>query len=332
MQFEEEINDAEVEEIEAEATEVKQVRRPKTPGLLLTVFGAIMVVLIGGLASYYYYSFQSQGAAGEKVLKKAWADTVADTSLLVSKFGSISSFDGLNEASDTALIKIVNQTNQTVQDSVFDVRAQAGLSIKASTTASKMSSFLEDYGVMLSELKRIIPRVAEISDTKELAKLKTDGEAMQKSYDELLLVGNGIVSSQLSRSVFNIPTETEVLLTKKITEGGTQTEQQKSAQQSAEQLVGQFVQEWENRNPDGMSSKLTNGAKNEFRPGIVEDSTDITGFTITTTTVANDLLKVTILGQLTKQTPDKVKSNEDWQFIVLKQGDKWLIDTWQKKN
>jgi hypothetical protein len=333
MKFEEEITDAEVEEIETEAKEVKQMRKPKTPGLMLTIFGAILIVLIGGLASYYYYSFQSQGAAGERVLKNAWSDVTGDTNLLMTKFNSIDTFDNLASTDNTSLTKMINQTNQTVRDGMFDIKAQAGLSIKASTTASKLTGFLEDYSNMLSELKRITARVSDISEATELDDLKTAGEKMEKSYDELLLVGNGYVQVQLPRTVFDIPTKTEGLLAKKIEEGGTKTEQQKAVQQAAEQLVGQFVQEWTKRNPGGMSNKMTTGAKTEFVAGAVEEeSSDITGFRITQTTVGDDLGKVTIVGQLDKQTPDKVKTAETWEFVLLKQGESWLIDRWQKKS
>jgi len=331
MKFEEEITDNEAKEIETEANQMKKYRRSRAPGLLLTVFGALIVVLIGGLASYYYYTFQSQGAAGEKTLKRVWTETVDNTNALLTQFGTIDTFDKLGETGDSSLIKVVNSANQTIRDGLYDIKAQAGLSIKASTVASKLSIFLDDYSAMLTELKRVSNRVADISDKKELDILGAAGDQMSKSYDELLLVGNGIIQAKLPRAVFDLPSEVDTLLAKKIDEGGTQSEQQKAAQQATEQVVSQFVQAWQNRDPDGMSSKLTQGAKTEFKPGIVEDSTDITSFRITGSTVLEDLSKATIAGQLEKQTPDKKKLTENWEFIVLQQGDKWLIDKWQQK-
>lgn len=330
MKFEEEITDGEAEAIETEAKEVQKYRRPRVPGLMLTIFGAVIVILIGGLASYYYYTFQSQGAAGEKVLKRVWSETVTDTNALLAKFNAIDKFDDLAATGDQSLTKIINQTNQTVRDGLFDVRAQTGLSITASTAASKFTGFLEDYSTMLTELKRIATRAGEVSEMKELAELVDAGEAMSKSYDELLLVGSGLIQAKLPRAVFDIPDGVGDLLQKKIDDGGTKTEQQKAAQQAAEQQVSQFIQAWEDRNPTAMSDKLTQGAKADFSPGIVEDSVDITGFRITKTTVADDLTKITIAGQLDKQTPDKTKSTEDWEFVLLSQGGNWLIDRWQK--
>lgn len=331
MKFEEEITDDEAESIEQEAAEVKQQRRPKTPGLLLTIFGAIIVVLIGGLASYYYYTFQSQGMAGEKVLKRVWADTVDDTSALLNRVDAVGEFDKLADIGDQSVTKAINTTNQTVRDGLYDVRAQAGLGIKASTTASKLTSFLEDYSDMLAELKRVISRATDIGSIEELDALTSTGEIMEKSYDELLLVGNGVISEKLPRAIFDVPMQLQTLLTKKIDEGGTKSEQEQAAKQASEQIVSQFVQAWQNRDPDSMSSKLTTGAKGEFKPGIVEDSVEITGFRITSSTLSDDLGKATILGQLEKQTPDKKQMTENWEFIVLKQGDNWLIDRWQQK-
>jgi len=331
MRFEEEITGGEAEEIEEEAKEMKRYRRPRTPGLLLTIFGAVVVVLIGGLASYYYYTFQSQGAAGEKKLKQVWNDTVGDTSVLTARFKTIDEFGHLNETGTGSLGKLVDATNQTIRDGLYDIRAQGGMSIKASTVASKLSSFLEDYSAMLAELKRVISRVDEISDQQELNTLKDAGAQMEKSYDALLLAGSGIIQANLPRAVFDVPGGVEQLLAKKIEEGGSQSEQEKAAKQAAEQTVTQFVQAWQNRDPDGMSAKLTKAAKTEFNPGIVEDSTDITNLRITASLVAADLGGVTITGELEKQTPDKTNLTETWEFKLLKQADSWLIDKWAKK-
>ncbi|MFA5009846.1 MAG: hypothetical protein WC553_01265 [Patescibacteria group bacterium] len=331
MKFEEEITDAETEEIEAEAKAMKVRPRPKAPGLLLTVFGSVLVVLIGGLASYYYYSFQSQGAAGEKALKTTWSEVVSDTTAVVNKLQSVDSFDQLGDTGDTALIKVVNVANQTVRDGLYDVRAQVGLSIKASTVASKLSIFLDDYSVMLAEFRRILGRVAEISEIKELDTLKSTTAKMEQSYDELLLVGGGMIQAKLPRDIFDTASDVNALLQKKIDDGGTQTEQQKAAQQAAEQAVNQFVQAWQDGDATGMSAKLTKAAKAEFSPGIVEDSVQITNFRITASVVDDGVAKVTIAGQLEKKTPDKQTLTETWEFVVLKQTDSWLIDRWQKK-
>ena len=331
MKFEEEISDAEAEEIETEAKQVKQYRRPRVPGLLLTIFSAVIIILVGGLASYYYYTFQSQGAVGEKALKQVWSETVDDTNVLLARFDSIDSFDALGDSSNTALVKAVNDTNQTVRDGLYDIKAQAGLSIKASTAASKMSSFLDDYSALLAELKRILGRTGDIEEVKELEVLHSASEQMSKSYDELLLVGNGIVQEKLSRAIFDLSGEVEKLLDQKIEAGGTKTEQEQAAKQATEQVVSQFVQAWQSRDPEGMSGKLTAGAKREFQPGIVEDSTEIINFRITESSIVDDVSKAVIVGQIEKETPDSKKVTENWEFIVLKQDDKWLIDRWTKK-
>lgn len=328
MKFEEEITDDEAESVETEAQEMKKHRPSRAPGLLLTIFSAIIVVLVGGLGSYYYYSFQSQGAAGEKAVRKTWIEIVGGTNSLLLQFNSISEFDKLN---DTALTKIINTTNQTIRDGLFDIRAQSGLSIKASASANKLVSFLEDYSSMLVELKRLTSRVEEISDSRELDNLLAAGETASKSYDELLVAGGNLVQTKLPRGILDVPTDVEKLLDEKVNGGGTQSDKEKADQQAAEQVVSQFVQAWQSRNPDGMKAKLTKAAKSEFNAGIVEDSTDVTGFRITLSTVASDGAKVTIDGQLDKQTPDKVKTSEKWQFVLLKQDDNWLIDRWAPK-
>ncbi len=331
MKFEEEITDNEAEEIEAETKEMKRYRRPKTLGLLLTIFGGIIIVLVGGLASYYYYTFQSQGTAGEKKLKQIWSDTVADTNILLTRLDRIDTFDKLGDTSSGSVVQVVNTTNQSVRDGLYDIKAVTGLNIKASTAASKLSSFLEDYSAMLLALKQIMGRAVDITDKKDLDSLKAAGEQASKSYDELLLAGNGIVEAKLSRSIFSIPADLDALLGKKIGENRTMTEQQNAVKQASEQAVAQFVQAWGNRDAEGMSAKLTTGAKKDFSPVVVEESSDVTGFRVTNTTVPEDLSKATIVGQLEKKTPDEKTVTEIWEFGLLKQGEAWLIDDWGKQ-
>ena len=86
MEIEDEITAEEANEIEAEATTMKRPRRPRSMGVILTVFAAVIVVLVGGLASYYYYTFQRQGVVSEQELRDVWDETVLGTVTLTHPF------------------------------------------------------------------------------------------------------------------------------------------------------------------------------------------------------------------------------------------------------
>ncbi|MFH0905305.1 MAG: hypothetical protein V1826_01105 [bacterium] len=325
---EEEIVDETEPEQELEEPVNRRPRRTRGAGVLLTIFAIVVVVLVGGLASYYYYSRQHQGLESERGLRKVWDDTVSTTEKLTSKLDQVSKFDDLATAGSDNFEKTVNDANRTVRDGIYDLKAQTGLGIAASTFASKLMSFLDDYGVMLGELKRITPKAAEIDDTKELDSLISDRDDMQRSYDELLLVGKGFMtSSSLPRVIFDLPDTIKSLLEAKIKETGTQDEKDKATKQAAERIVTQFVDAWRNRDADGMGRYLTAGAKSAFNPGVLEDASEIKSVPILSTEI-KDETKVEIRAQIVKTTPDNQTTTETRRFVLLKTGSDWLIDSW----
>ena len=79
-----------------------------------------------------------------------------------------------------------------------------------------------------------------------------------------------------------------------------------------------------------MTSYLTAGARSEFNPGILEDSSDIVNFRILNTILSEDSTSVEINGQLEKETPDGAAVTEGWKFTLLLSEEDWLIDEWNK--
>ncbi|OGB73272.1 hypothetical protein A3K24_00115 [candidate division Kazan bacterium RIFCSPHIGHO2_01_FULL_44_14] len=331
MEIEEEITPEEVAEINQEATEMKKPRRPRSTGLILTIFASIIVILIGGLASYYYYTFQRQGVASEQELRDIWDETVLATVQLTNKFKTIDQFEKLDVSGSGSFKEALTDANRTVRDGMFSLRNQTGLAVGASTFASKLNAFLDDYSSMLAEMKRIVDRRAEIDNITALDQLLVYQDAMEKSYDDLLLTSRGFIQANLSRDIFDMPDKLVDLLKQQLDTQGTQDDQEKAAKQAAEAIVTQFAQAWQDRNASAMTAALTTGAKREFNQAVLEDSSDIVSFRIISTTLT-DQTKANITGQLAKKTPDGVTKTEDWQFVVLKGiGDTWLIDSWQAK-
>lgn len=310
--------------------ESEMSKQPKNKmGVMLTVFAATIIILVGGLASYYYYNFQSQGLASGKVLENVWDETVLVSVELTNHFKQIDTFDNLGDSGRDSFESLVNDANRTIRDGIFDINGQTGLSISSSTFASKLNGFLDDYSNMLQELKRIIARVEDIDDVDELDQFLAYGDDMEKSYDEMLLVGNDHVQANLPRVIFNMPTDVESMLEEKIEEHGTQEDQNKAERQAVEQVVSKFASAWLTRDSEAMQTLLTSGARASDADKIallMEDSSDVEDFRILNTTLEDT--SAVINGSLKKITPDDTSVTETWKFTLLKTGDDWLIDSW----
>jgi hypothetical protein len=304
-------------------------RAVKSAGLMLTVFGAILLILIGGLAAYYYTTFQKSGQSNERVLTNVWDETVLATINLTNKFEQIDSFVMLGDTGKDNFDTYVSDANRAVRDGIFDVRSQTGLDPTAGTFASKLNGFLDDYSNMLGELKRVASRVEEIDDANELKELIGYGDDMQDSYDDLILAGNSFIQANLPRTIFEMPDDVLKFLEAKLESDGTLEAQDKENRQAAETVATKFVQAWKDRDPDGMSAHMTAGAKVSFNKGILEDSSDIISFRIMNTKMDSDAT-IEISGKIDKETPDGQAVSEDWNFTLIKTGEKWLVDTWEQ--
>lgn len=328
MQIEEEIKEEESSE-EPEGEEMPKSKRPKATGLMFTIFGALVVVLIGGLAAYYYYTFQRQGFVGEKAIRESWNETVTLSSGLVNKLDDVDTWDQLDEGGDDSFASLLGETNRAVRNALFDVRSQTGLDLKTSTLVSKLTQFLEDYGVMLAESKKVVDRVDGLDDANIFATAIKAAEDANQSYSELMRVGSNITRTSFPKEALDIPSDLKTLLEKFIKDGGNTEEKDKTTKDTAAAVVTAFVGAWQDRNATKMKTYLTAGAKGEFSDAIVEDSSEIVGFKIGESSLNEDKTKLTLSGDLSKETPDGTKKTEKWSFVLFLQSDKWLIDSWK---
>lgn len=327
-----EVDDPEViSEEEESMNKIRPLRRQPATGVLLTLFAGVVIILLGGLASYYYYTFQAQGAVGEKQVKDTWQEAAESTEDLVTGYGRVSAFADVTDRSEASFSVMIDRANRSVRDSSFELQNVAGLNIQASTVASKMVIFLDDYSEYLAEMRKVVDRADDVVALKDsLSVLKETANKSEESYDALLLVNKGFLKADLPRSVFDIGEKLADLAQKFIDEGGELEEKNQKIKEAGQTVVSKFVQGWQNKDGEAMGSYLTTGAKAEFPVAILEDSVDVTGLTITETQVPEDGSKITIKGQLKKKTPDDVTNTETWQFVLLPSGDKWLIDSWKK--
>jgi hypothetical protein len=313
-----------------ETAKPKAIRGPGMTGIWLTVFAAIVIIMLGGLASYYYFTFQRQGVDSEKSVKSVWEDVADSTEKLTSAFGGLQKFQDITDRSNTSLSVALDQTNRTVRDGGFDMQNQTGLDVRAASVGSKMAGFFDDYGKYLLELRRVIDHADTILEPKDLDGLKNAAKDAESSYDDLLAVNNGFLKASLPRSVFDMGDKLVDLLNKMIEENGSVDEKDKAQKQAANEVVTKFTQAWQDRDVDAMSVYLTSGAKADLTPATLENSTDVVGLSISDTIVAEDGSKITVKGKLKLAPPGGAEVTENWQFVLLPTGDKWLIDSWKK--
>ena len=330
MQLEEEITEEEVAEVKEEAKTLARPRRQMAVGVVLSVFSAIVLIMIGGLASYYYYTIQSQGGAAESVLKDTWKKTVDGARDVTDEFAKIVKYEDLAGDAGSSLTRIVSAASRDARDSAITITDLDGLSIKSTEAADKLDKFLLTEAEVWSELRKLLEKQADIKDASEIDKLNEYVERLSKEYEELLLSGRGLVQGDYPRAVFDLADDFKELLSQKSKDATEEDAAVKVVRQAAESVVAKFAEAWKNRDGDGMKNQLTAGAKGEFNAGILEDSSDIVSLRITSSKVADDKASVAISGSLEKETPDQQKVTEQWNFRLLKQGETWLIDSWKR--
>jgi len=249
---------------------------------------------------------------------------------LSEAFDRLQKFQDITDRSNTSLSVALDTANRTVRDGGFDMQNQVGLDVRAATVGSKLAGFLDDYSKYLAEERRVLDHADTILDPKDLETLRVDAKLAETSYDALLAVNAGFLKQSLPRSIFDMGDKLTDLLNKMIEEKGSIDDENKAQKQAANDIVSKFTQAWQDRNVDGMSAYLTAGAKADLTPATLENSTDVTGLSITETTVAEDGSKITVRGNLKLAPPGGMSVTEVWQFELLPTGDKWLIDSWKK--
>ena len=328
---EEEVEEVEEEEEEEEPRPMSKSQRKhkaNMTGLWLTIFTAVVVILIGGLASFYYFTFQSQGSESEKEVKATWKNVAEATTDMVNSFKRVDSYDGLLNHESESFAAYVDIANREVRDAGFSLRNQTGLSVKASSVSSKMSAFLEEYQSYTGTMRSTLSELDGIESASDLDDLVQAGKDSESAYDDLLEVNNGFLKASLPRTVFDIGNDIQNIMREKLGQDSADEAENKSDQNLAQTSVSQFVQAWKDRDAEAMMSRLTAGAKAEFPVGILEDSVDVTGLSITDTQLSGDGASITIMGTLKKRTPDGVEQTESWKFVLLPNGEQWLIDSW----
>ena len=316
---------------EEEVERIQRANNPKVMGVMLTIFIAVMVVMIGGLASYYYYTTRQQDSTHEQTIKDNWSDVALATASLTNAFDKIDDLTVLFDDTKGSFQETLNDANRSLKDVSYNLRSISGYAFSGNIVISKMEVFVEKYSDYLRELQSVINQtkgglVENIDELKNLTEL---GDSMNESYDKLIIADKGkIIDSVLPSELFNMSREMEDLMQKYLDDKKKQGEEENKIISAVSDVASKFIQAYANKDADSMMSYLTDEAKTEFNPGIVEEAIEITTFKILDTRLVGDN-KSELDAQLTKQTPSQETYTEKKRFILLKKGSQWLIDSWR---
>jgi hypothetical protein len=321
------------EVIYEEVEQIRRATRPRALTILATIFVGILIVMIGGLASYYYYTVQNQSGAGEKSVEQQWSAVVTATSQLTTGFASLSKFEDMTAESGTSFETTLNKTNAQLRDVLYGLDGAGGYSLSGNVFNSRFTNFLDDYIATLRELQRLIEsgRGALIMDIKDVDALKTLNDKMKESYDNLLIADRGkVITTTLPSALFAMAGEVEDFVQTYLDEQKTKSDADDAEKTAANEVSTKFMQAYMGKDVVAMRLYLTKAAEAEFQPGAVQEETaEIKSYKITDTRKLSDT-RIEINATLTKETPDSATVTDKRLFVMLKQSDgKWLIDSYK---
>jgi len=312
-----------------EVARLQRTNSPRTMGVMLTVFVAALVIMIGGLASYYYYNVQKQGSGHEQNIRDNWDEIVIATTDLTNSFNKITDFNKLFDSTTGSFQETLNNSNRTLKDVSYNLQSISGYAFSGDMVITKMRSFVEAYLDYLRELQSVVDKgrgglINDITEVNELARLNTD---LNEAYDNLLIADKSkIISSNLTADLFKMPGGVKDWIQKYLDDKKQKGDLADAEKLAANEVANKFMQAYMNKDADSMMMYLTDQAKSEFNKGVVEDATDIKSFEITDTRKINDT-RMEIDAKITKETPDKGTQIEKRRF-TMKKSDKWQIDAW----
>jgi len=316
---------------EEEVERIQKANNPRVMGVMLTIFVAVMVIMIGGLASYYYYTTQKQGSTHEQTIRDNWGEVALATANLTNAFNKIDDLTLLFVDTKGGFQETLNDTNGTLKDISYDLRSISGYAFSGNVVISKMEVFVEKYSDYLRELQSIIDRAEGglLEDINELDTLNEASDGMNEAYDKLIIADKGkIIDSVLPSELFNMDRGVNELTQKYLDDKNKKGEEEDKLKAVINDVANKFMQAYANKDADSMKSYLTDEAKAEFNPGIVEEAVEVKSFKILDTRIISET-KAELDAQLTKETPTAETFTEKKRFIILKKDSQWLIDSWR---
>lgn len=295
------------------------------------IIAIVAVLLVVGSASAWYFADKSRNsklqATYEEQAKTAWSEIVKSSVPLKDTIGDIkdaSDFDSVSSAV-TGQSKTLGEKKLTAQE--FDPPTNQ----KQSKT--NFIDFAEKYQAYLDLLDKLTKDPEEVS-ADESAELKLKAEAASKAQDTFLQ-SITFTTEKIDAQVFNASKITDLISkfqndekAKAEAKKKEEEEQKKAADKAAAEVtVTGFMTAYVDRNVALQRTFLTSAASTEMSDEtLTHVDTNINSWRIaeTNTSGAKYIILVREYDQFTGGgDPYQVKKN----FTVVKQGDKWLVDS-----
>ncbi|MFH0912350.1 MAG: hypothetical protein V1807_01690 [Patescibacteria group bacterium] len=315
---------------EEDIARLQRASSPRPLGVMLTVFIAALIIMIGGLTSYYYYSLQKQGSGHEQNIRDNWDEIIVATTGLTNAFADVSDYPALFDDTKGSFQTVLSSSNGTLKDVSYNLQSISGYVFSGNLVITKMRSFLEDYIDYLRELQSVMEqgRSGLISDISSVDKLEELTTAMNEAYDNLLIADkNKLLEASLPGDLFKMADGVKDLMQKYLDDQKQKGEADDAEKTAAQAVVGKFMQAYIAKDADSMVTYLTTEAKTEFNRGVVEEATEIKSFEITDTRKLSDT-KIELDARIKKETPDGGSITEKRKFVMLKKEGIWAIDSW----
>ena len=311
-----------------------QASKPKTLGILITVFVAVLIVMIGSLASYYYYNFQSQGSASQQSVRGSWNEVVLATMNLTNSFSLVEDYEDLISEDKNNFNDSLGDVNRSLRDIFYGLQGSQSYVFSGNTFVSRLNTFLDDYLAYLRQMQRLIDRgiagvIENMSEVEELDNLR---DKVNESYDNLLVSDKDkVIEASLPRELFEMAKDIEVMVEEFLENKQAKMDKEDELKSAAASVVTKFMQAYIDRDSEAMKVYLTLEAQAEFNPAItLEDLSEIKSFKILDNRKTGDV-KIEINAKIDKETPDAKSFSENRLFVLLFKNDNWLIDAWARE-
>lgn len=327
---------SDIDIISAESADetISKTNKRKTYGILITVFVAVLVIMIGSLASYYYYTFQSKGSANQQSVRSSWNEVVLATMSLTNSFDLVEDYEDLISEDKNNFSDSLGDVNRSLRDIFYGLQGSQSYVFSGNTFVSRLNSFLDDYLAYLRQMQRLIDRgiAGVIEDMSEVEELDNLGDKVNESYDNLLVSDKDkVIEASLSRELFEMAKDIEIMIEEFLEDEQIKTDKEDGLKSAAALVVTKFMQAYIDRDSEAMKVYLTTEAQAEFNPAItLEDLSEIKSFKILDNRKTGDT-KIEINAKIDKETPDATSFSEDCLFVLLFRNDNWLIDSWVKE-
>lgn len=295
------------------------------------IIAIIAVLLVIGSGSAFYFADKSRNNklkdTYENQAKDGWSKIVASSVMLKDTLNDVASASDFESISSAVVVQTKALGEEKLKAAEFDPPTNQKQS------KQKFLDFTENYQAYLDLLDKLT-KDPEEAKADELAELKLKAESASRAQDEFLSSVT-FTTAKIDSQVFNASKITDLITqfqsdTKAKAEAKKKEEEEakKTAEKSAaEATVDGFMKAYVDKNLTTMRTFLTTAANNEQSDDMLSHAdVNVVSWRIAETN-ASGTKYIILVREYDQWTgggdPYQVKKN----FSVVKQGEKWLVDS-----